>query len=122
MEVIAIIHRASVLPALFDDFFEDADVVGEHLASLGGQSAGRARPTVLKCFGDGDVPGLLKGAKLNAKIAIGQVQAIAKFSERKLRRRREQRHNGKPRLFVDDLVELLERVGVHSEVGLDRVM
>src|SRR5437016_9412465 len=103
---------------LLDDFFEQVDVGGEGLATMGGERIRRQGASALKGLGHGGVTGLLQRAHVRRQIAVGHVQRVAHFSEREPRRGRQKRHEGQTPLLVYHAVELEKGFRVHASFFL----
>src|SRR5256885_9143125 len=71
---------------LLNDLFEQVDVGGEGSSAARREREGRQWPPALKFLGHRDVAGFLQRAEVRGDVAVGHVQRVAHFSERKLRR------------------------------------
>jgi len=99
---------------LADNLLEQSQVGGKGIATAGGQMAGRERTTVAKLFGDGHKASILQGSNVCDDVPIGHLQRVAELREGQFRAGGQQGHNSETPFFVDDLVELEKRLGVHG--------
>ena len=92
-----------VLP---DDLLQQVDVFSERLAARRRERAGRERPVFLVGFRDRDEAFLPQRADVCGEIAVGHVQHVAQFGERKFGRSRQRRHDRQSALLVNHAIEL----------------
>lgn len=99
---------------LLDDLLEEVEIGGKRLPAGAGERISGHPPARFHAFGESHVARFMERAEVGGDVAIGHFQGVTDVAKRHFRGGRQQGHDGKPPLLVNNTIEFEKWLWIHA--------